>query len=74
MSDESRRNFLKKCGLAVLATASYTAISVLGRPSTAEAQSCTSSGCTDFCVSSCTGCTTAPCFTVPEPSEPEPVE
>jgi hypothetical protein len=66
----SRRSLLKGCGVTLLATASYTIISVLSSASDANAQ-CTH-GCVAACVSSCTGCTTVNCTSgnVPEPPPP----
>ena len=66
MSDESRRGFLKKCGLAVLATAGYKVVSVMGVAEAASAPNET--GCDEACISSCTG------STVPEPPPPTPAE
>lgn len=65
-----RRDFLKRCCKVLIATASYEAICILAQASTATAGTCEGK-CMDLCVS-CTGCTTAPCFTVSDPPPPSP--
>lgn len=73
--DQSRRKFLKGCGLTILTTASYQVISIMAASTAAGEDRCVH-GCVDACISSCTGCTTVNCTggMVPDPGPPECVQ
>jgi len=75
LMDDSRRRFLKGCGLTILATASYQIISIMAGSTAAGEDRCVH-GCVDACISSCTGCTTVNCTSgmVPDPGPPECVQ
>ncbi len=63
----SRRSFLTKCGIAVVATASCELLSVFSSASAGQVPLCTQ--CNSFCV---TSCTTNTCVNNNPPPPPPP--
>ena len=57
--DLSRRLFVKNCGLVLLATASYSVLSVFSQKPAGTGKKEVAQGydCFDYCMSDCTGCT-----------------
>jgi anaerobic selenocysteine-containing dehydrogenase len=58
-SDTSRRLFMKNCGLVLLATTSYSVLSVFNQKPLGDGTKdiAQSSDCFEYCMSDCTGCT-----------------
>ena len=63
----SRRDFIVKCGVAVVATAACEVLSVFSAASAEPSRLCTQ--CNSFCV---TSCTTSTCVNQGPPNPPPP--